>query len=47
MLTFAQFERELTSERTEDKILERAKRECGVVVSEISSVSPFYFKLIF
>ena len=26
MLTFAQFERELTSERTKDKMLERAKR---------------------
>jgi len=26
MLTFAQFERELTSERTKDKLLERAKK---------------------
>jgi DNA invertase Pin-like site-specific DNA recombinase len=29
MLTFAQFERELTSERKKDKLLERVKRECG------------------
>ena len=26
MLTFSQFERELTSERTKDKLLERAKK---------------------
>jgi len=26
MLTFAQFERELTSERTKDKLLERVKK---------------------
>jgi len=32
MLTFAQFERELASERTKDKMLERAKKGCGTVV---------------
>jgi len=29
MLTFSQFERELASERTKDKMLERAKKECA------------------
>ena len=30
MLTFAQFERELTSERTKDKMLQQAQKVCGM-----------------
>ena len=38
ILTFAQFERELASERTKDKMLERAKRECGTVVLRLMDI---------
>ncbi|MCK4436816.1 recombinase family protein [bacterium] len=45
MLTFAQFERELTSERTKDKMLQRAQKGMwngGVVLFGLFQKNPAY-----